>query len=76
MQIAVVPEALSTAGSGLGGTAAEIVAANATMSAAASGVPGACGFPEPEAPAGSPRSRVSPTRRAPAPPGCRRPAAS
>ena len=47
MDIAVVPEALSSAGSGLAATGAEVDAANATMSAAASGVPGACGFPEP-----------------------------
>jgi Excreted virulence factor EspC, type VII ESX diderm len=47
MEIAVVPEALSSAGSGLTATGAEVDAANATMSAAASGVPGACGFPEP-----------------------------
>jgi Excreted virulence factor EspC, type VII ESX diderm len=47
MEIAVVPEALSSAGSGLSATGAEVDSANATMSAAASGVPGACGFPEP-----------------------------
>ena len=49
MEIAVVPEALSTAGNGLSTTGAEVDAANATMSAAGSGVPGACGFPEPAA---------------------------
>jgi Excreted virulence factor EspC, type VII ESX diderm len=49
MEIAVIPDALSTAGSGLSATGAEVDAANAIFSAAASSVPGACGFPEPAA---------------------------
>jgi hypothetical protein len=46
MRIEIVPDALAGAGSGLTGTGAQVDAACATLRAAASGVPGACGFPD------------------------------